>query len=83
MGYKGRNRKALRYKDLTIEIQFMWNVKTKVMPVVGGARGTISKSFIKYLNNTTGNYDIKQLQRTAILNTAHLLRTVGYTNVKI
>ena len=26
----------LKYKDLTIEIQLMWNVKTKVMPVIIG-----------------------------------------------
>jgi hypothetical protein len=35
--------KILKYKDLTIEIQSMWNVKTRVIPVVIGATGTISK----------------------------------------
>jgi hypothetical protein len=35
--------KILKYKDLTIEIQCMWNVKTRVIPVIIGARGTISK----------------------------------------
>ena len=29
--------KILQYEDLTIEIQRMWNVKTKVMPVIIGA----------------------------------------------
>jgi hypothetical protein len=38
--------KILKYKDLIIEIQRMWNVKTKVTPVIIGATGTISKSFI-------------------------------------
>jgi len=33
--------KILKYKDLTIEIQLMWNVKTKVIPVIIGATGTI------------------------------------------
>jgi hypothetical protein len=33
----------LKYKDLTIEIQCVWNVKTKVIPVIIGATGTISK----------------------------------------
>ena len=37
--------KILKYKDLTIEIQLMWNVKTNVIPVIIGAIGTISKSF--------------------------------------
>jgi hypothetical protein len=31
----------LKYKDLTIEIQPMWNLKTKVIPVIIGAIGTI------------------------------------------
>jgi len=34
-------------KDLTIEIQCMWNVNAKVIPVIIGATGTISKSFRK------------------------------------
>ena len=33
--------KILKYKDLTIEIQRMWNVETKVIPVIIGATGTI------------------------------------------
>jgi hypothetical protein len=42
--------KILKYKDLTIEIQCIWNVKTKVIPVITGAIGTNAKSFIKYLS---------------------------------
>jgi hypothetical protein len=43
--------KILKYKDLTIAIQRMWNVQTKVIPVIIGATGTVSKSFRKYVSN--------------------------------
>ena len=66
----------LKYKDLTIEIQRMWNVKTRVIPVIIGATGTISKSFRKYVSDIPGNRDVKELQKTAILGTAHILRKV-------
>jgi len=33
----------------------MWNVKTKVIPVIIGATVTISKSFRKYVRNISGN----------------------------
>jgi hypothetical protein len=32
-----------KYKDITIEIQCMWNVKTNVIPVIIGATGIIYK----------------------------------------
>ena len=48
---KKETEKILKYKNLTIEIQRMWNVKTKVIPVIIGATGTISKSFRKYVSN--------------------------------
>jgi hypothetical protein len=64
----------LKYKYLTIEIQRMWNVKTKMIPIIIGATGTISKSFRKYVSNIPGNHDVKDLQKTAVLGTAHILR---------
>ena len=68
--------KILNYKDLTIEIQRMWTVKTKVISVIIGATGTIAKSFRKYVSNIPGKHEIKELQKTAILGTAHILRKV-------
>jgi hypothetical protein len=54
----------------------MWNVKTRVIPVIIGATGTISKSFRKYVSTIPGNRDVRELQQTAILGTAHILRKV-------
>ena len=50
--------KVLKYKDLVIEIQNLWNVKTKVIPVILGATGTISKSLRQYLSNTLIKHEI-------------------------
>jgi len=45
-----------------------------MIPVITGAIGTISKSFRKYLSNIPGEHDVKELQKTAMLGTAHILR---------
>ena len=69
--------KILKYKDLTIEIRRMWNVKAKVIPVLIGATGTISESLKRYLCNIPGKYEIKGPQKKIyILGTAHILRKV-------
>jgi len=65
--------KILKYKDFIIEIQRMWNVTAKVIPVTIWATGTISKSLRQYLSNIPGKHVIKELQKTAILGTAHIL----------
>ena len=47
-----------------------------MIPVIIGATGTISKSFRKYVRNMPGNHEVKELQKTVILGTAHILRKV-------
>jgi hypothetical protein len=34
----------LKYKNLLIELQRMWNVQAKIIPIVIEATGTVSKS---------------------------------------
>jgi len=70
--------KILKYKGLAIAIQRMWKVKTRVIPVIIGAIGTISKSFRKYVRNIPGNHEFRELQKTAILSTSHILRKVKF-----
>jgi len=73
---KKETEKILKYKDLTIEIQRMWNVKPKVLPVIITATGTISESFRQYVSNIPGKHEVKELHNTAILGTAHILQKV-------
>jgi hypothetical protein len=59
---KKEAQKILKYRDLTIKIQCMWNAKTKVIPAIIGATGIISKSLRKHLN-IQGTHKIKELQK--------------------
>jgi hypothetical protein len=66
---------------MMIMIQRMLNVKTRVIPLIIGATGTISKTFRKYVSTIPGNHEVKVLQITAILGTAHI-RTSESADVK-
>jgi hypothetical protein len=46
------------------------------MPVRTEATGTTSKSLRKYVSNIRGKREIEELQKTAILGAAHILRKV-------
>jgi hypothetical protein len=59
----------------------MWNVKTKVIPVIIGATGTISKSFRKYVRNIPGNHEVKELQKNSHIR--HCTHTSKSANVEI
>jgi len=59
----------------------MWNVKTKVIPVIIGANGTISKALIHYLSNIPGKHEIKGLQKNS--HTGHITHTVESADVEV
>jgi hypothetical protein len=63
----------LKYGEVTKEIHHLWNVKTEVIQLIIGATKSVSESFTKYLSNIPGKQDIKKLQKTAILGTAHTI----------
>ena len=68
--------KLTKYKDLEIEVERMWGLKTTTVPVVMGALGTIKKDMENYTNKIPGNINIHELQKITLLSTAHLLRQV-------
>ena len=73
--------KILKYKDLTVEIQRMWNVKTKVIAVIIGATGTVSKLFRKYVSNIPGKHEVKELTENSHI--GHCTHTAESTDVKV
>ena len=59
--------KILKYKDFTIEIQRTWNVRRRVLPVIAGASGTVSKSLRQCLRNMPRKHEIKEPQKQPYL----------------
>lgn len=68
--------KRTKYKNLAIETQRMWGMKTRVVPIIIGATGTISKSAAKAISEIPGRHNLSALQKTVILKTAHIVRKV-------
>jgi stage III sporulation protein SpoIIIAA len=69
-------KQKLKYKNLSIEIQRMWNMKCFAIPIIIGATGIVSKSLQKYLETISGQHSIYSLQKTATLGTLHIIMKV-------
>jgi hypothetical protein len=54
-------------------IQHIWNLETKVIPVIIGATGTISECFRKCRSNILEKQDIKQQKKTIRVHCTHIL----------
>ncbi|XP_067940473.1 uncharacterized protein [Watersipora subatra] len=70
------NEKIDKYKELGFEINRLWKVKTKMIPIVIGALGAISIRHIVYLPEVGVNMYFETIQKTTILGTADILRKV-------
>jgi hypothetical protein len=70
------SKNKLKYKNLSIEIQQMWNMKCFVIPVIIRATGIVTRGLKKYLETIPGKHSIDSLQKTAVLGTSHIIRKV-------
>ena len=68
--------KVEKYQDLAREVRKMWGVRTKVIPIVVGALGTIPMRLKENLRAIGVDTSIELIQRSALLGSARILRKV-------
>ena len=68
--------KIEKYQDLERELQKIWNVKVKIIPLVIGYLGAISKRFDNRLKKIGITEGTAQVQKTVLLGTARILGKV-------
>ena len=68
--------KIEKYQDLGRELQNIWNVKVKIIPLVVGSLGAIPKQFGNRLEQIGITAGTAQVQKTVLLGKARTLRKV-------
>ena len=68
--------KIEKYQDLGRELQKIWKVKVKIIPLVGGSLVVIPKQFGKRLKQIGITVGTAQGQKTVVLGTTRILRKV-------
>lgn len=69
-----RGKQEWKYQDLRLEVQKIWNVNAKVVPLVGGALGAITNNLESYLGHILGNHEVRPLVKKTLLGSANILR---------
>ena len=64
------------YQDLRRELQKIWHVRVKIIPLVVGSLGAIPKQFSKRLEENGITAEIRQVQKSVLLETTRILRKV-------
>ena len=68
--------KINKYQSLKIELEQLWKVKIMVIPVVVGVLGAIGDRLPGWLAQIPGTISEVELQKSALLETAQVLRRV-------
>ena len=68
--------KIEKYQDVGMELQNIWNIKVKIIPLVLGSLGAIPKQFGNILKQIGITVGTAQVQKTVLLGMARILRKV-------
>ena len=70
------NERKAKYLDLARELKKLWNVRVTIVPIVINALGTITKGFIKGLEDLEIRGRVETIQTTELLRSARITRRV-------
>ena len=65
-----------KYLDLARELKKLWNMKVRIIPILIGAFGTVTKGLQKGLEDLEVGERVETIQTIALLRTARILRRV-------
>lgn len=65
--------KLSKYKELEIEINRMWEMKTETVPILIGTLGPMRKGMDNFIYSILGNINIQAAQKIAPLGKSHIL----------
>ena len=72
-------KKRDKYLNLARELKNLWHMKVTIIPIVIGAFGTVTRGFLKGLEDLEVSGRVETIQTTALLKTARILRKVQET----
>ena len=68
--------KKSKYRDLELQIQRMWHMKTIVIPAVVAALGTVKKAMIENIKKVSERATVTEIQKICVLGSAPIHRKV-------
>ena len=73
---RSKKKKRDNYQDLRIELRKLWNKPVEIVPIIIGALGTIPKFLKRNLEVLGADVAPGLLQKSVVLETAHIIRRV-------
>ena len=71
--------KRNKYRELARELKKLWNMKVTLIPIVICSLGTVTKGLVDELEDLDLRGRVENIQTTALLGTARVLRRVLQT----